>query len=234
MIKVGWCYAGASWNQLIGKDPEHVETLNKAGSKASLCPALQDAVENLYQIPSPFKFHMSCKLTKEGEASVTLHQDSTLMNKTFDQMIQIHHSNEWGTPSRPLLQILTQILFVADEDVWMETFMPIFHYRNNPLPIRQAFGRYNICDWQRPISCAFEWVDISKEIIIEEGEPLFYVRFLEPTFSKKITLKKIKFSGELKKHSDMCKSLVDVVKNTKNYFKIHRLMRPKRYHWEKK
>ena len=62
----------------------------------------------------------------------------------------------------------------------MTTIPPIFHMQKNPdlwNNIRMVAGKFNIYDWQRPLSYAIEWFDTSKDLIIKTGQPLFYIMF---------------------------------------------------------
>ena len=80
-------------------------------------------------------------------------------------MLVLVPQKEWRKKDRPVIQIITPYLFVADEPIYM-TQLPAFnHYHPNPLPGVLVGGRFPIDVWPRHLMWAMEWHDTSRELV---------------------------------------------------------------------
>jgi hypothetical protein len=75
---------------------------------------------------------------------------------------------------------------------------------------------------------AFEWHDMSKDLIIRRGEPWFYVRFEGPDPSAQARLIEAKMTPELRGYIDSLTDVTNFVSQTFSLFKTARERRPEK------
>jgi hypothetical protein len=92
----------------------------------------------------------------------------------------------------------------------------------------QINGRFPIDIWPRALQWAFEWHDMSKDLVLKRGEPLFYVQFEGPDPSASVRLIEAKRTPELMSHIDSITGVTEYVSQTYSLFKNARERRPGR------
>jgi hypothetical protein len=90
------------------------------------------------------------------------------------------------------------MVFVADEDIIIESLPAMMHDSETLRNIRVIPGTYNIHRWVRPLDFTFEILDPSKPLEFKRGDPLFYVRFIDPK-GRKVELERIDQTEEILK-----------------------------------
>ena len=144
------------------------------------------------------------------------------------ELVHLVAPKEWRDPNRPILQLLTPYLFLADEPVYMTQLPPICHYRNPPWPGVLIGGRLPIHIWPRPMMWAFEWYDPKQELILRRGEPWFYVRFETEDPSRPVRLIEAEMTPQLKEYVGGLNAVTNYVNRTFSLFSTARERRPKR------
>jgi len=221
-IKIGYCYA-RDYFHLISKPPEKLQLPNNGGRR---CPAITNAVENTFVLRSPF----TIILKYQGIDKIYLDPKSTLTDEAFDHFISVNPVQEWLNHDTPLIQFHPQIIFITDEEgLQMETFPPFLEYRPD-IPGRWTATKFNIYNWMRNIGIVFEWMDTSKTITINAGEPLMYVRF---DTDKEVELYFIKDQKKTKEFRDLISVHSHLKRHikffTKESMNIAGKLRPKRF-----
>lgn len=170
--------------------------------KTSLCPALRKN-RDWWVIRSPYTYHLKHTFAENGESNVELLSRSSFQDRVFESVVHIEPKEVRNQENIPLIQFtLYTAFFTKEKDVTMEIFPAFMSHKLNKQPLVSIHGSFPISDWIRPINFAFDWVEPDKEILIERGDPLIYVRF-----SKNLQLKYQKITPELQKKIDTCSSM---------------------------
>jgi hypothetical protein len=202
---------------------------NTIAKSVMQCPAALDFDRRFFVINSPIDVHMRIDL-KSGGLNVQnmLAERSPIRSSALQQMIVFQPQQEWKLPNRPVLQMLTSYVFVSDDPLYINQYPPMLHYLGDTRPGVQISGRFPIDIWPRPLSWAFEWHDLSKDLILKRGEPLFYVQFEGPNPSAAVRLIEAKKTPELETYIDSITGVTEYVSQTYQLFKTARERRPAR------
>jgi hypothetical protein len=228
---VGWLLQ-AERTSMIWDAPERFRgdaSKNPVAKSVAQCPAVLDFDRRFFVINSPIDLHL--RLTAEnGELGITnlLYDKSPIRPEALAQMVVFQPQTEWRHPNRPVLQLMTSYIFVSDDPVYVNQYPPFLHYMPNTRPGVQINGRFPIDIWPRALQWAFEWHDMSKELILKRGEPLFYVYFEGPDPSASVRLIEAKRTPELMSHIDSITGVTEYVSQTYSLFKNARERRPER------
>jgi hypothetical protein len=156
------------------------------------CPAFSDHFKNIYLIRSPVDIKIIFKKEENGNGFLTIEPQNQVF---FNSYIQ-PRGNQAGKDDPFLMSIYFTYLFVADDDCLLEQMPAIFYGDEILNKIRLIPGSFNIHRWYRVLDFAFEVKDISQPLIINRGDPLFYIRF-NAGLNKKVTLKNKKFDEDV-------------------------------------
>jgi hypothetical protein len=229
--EVGWII-DAEKAGFIWAEPTRVRTEESDQTHAKslrVCPAMLDHEARLFEVACPIDLRV--KLAKDDTGQLTLvntaGDQSTIRSKHLGQMLVLVPQKEWRKKDRPVIQIITPYLFLADEPIYM-TQLPAFnHYQPNPLPGVLVGGRFPIDVWPRHLMWAMEWHDTSRELILKRGEPWFYVRFEAQDPSRPIKLVEAEMTPVLTEYLKGVSSVTNYVNRTFALFKTARERRPK-------
>jgi hypothetical protein len=201
--------------------PQHAKS-------ASYCPAILDHEARLFEVPCPYDLHIGFKVDDRGEAHlVNLAGDmSAVRPKHLGQLLALVSRKEWRHPDRPVVQIVTPYVFVADEPVYMTQLPPFAHYRKQPLPGTVMGGRLPIHIWPRTMMWAFEWYSPSKPIVLKRGEPWFYVRFETQDPSRPVRLIEAAHTPDLQEYMKGISGVTNYVQRTFSPFSTAKERRP--------
>lgn len=192
------------------------------------CPAVLDFDHRQLVINCPIDVHLRVTLTESSMDVTNLLADkSPIRSEALQRRIIFQPRHEWRNPQRPVLQMLTPYVFVADDPIYLNQYPPFLHYVGDKRPGIQISGRFPIDIWPRAVMWAFEWHDTSKELVLRRGEPLFYVRFEAPDPSAPVRLIEAKKTPELESFMDSITGVSEIVGQTFSLFKTARERRPK-------
>jgi len=136
--------------------------------------------------------------------------------------------SQWRHPERPIFQIKTPYTFVSDDPVYVTQMPPFLHYQSQPWPGLVIGGRMPAHIWPRPLSWAFEWYDVEKELVLRRGQPWFSVRFETGEASQHVRLVEAEVTPELKDYLAGINGVVHYVNGTFSLFNTALRRRPKR------
>ena len=229
--EVGWII-DAEKAGFIWAEPTRVRTEESDQTHAKslrVCPAMLDHEARLFEVACPIDLRV--KLARDDKGQLTLvnvaGDQSTIRSKHLGQMLVLVPQKEWRKKDRPVIQIITPYLFLADEPIYM-TQLPAFnHYQPNPLPGVLVGGRFPIDVWPRHLMWAMEWHDTSRELVLKRGEPWFYVRFEAHDPSRPIKLVEAEMTPALSEYIKGVSSVTNYVNRTFSLFKTARERRPK-------
>jgi hypothetical protein len=232
IVDVGWVLrAGVAtfiWDapalyRRDGRPPEHAKS-------AAYCPAVIDNERRIVQVTCPFDLRLRVVITDKGDAVL---QDadgikSGMLPHVLMKLAKVAPPSEWRHPKRPIFQIRTPYIFLSDSPVYLSELPPFLDYRDPPWPGIVIGGRVPIHVWPRNLNWAFEWYDVSKELLLTRGQPWFYCRFETPDPSHHIRLVEASLTPELKTYLAGIDSVTEYVNGTFSLFATAKQRRPLR------
>lgn len=190
-VEVGWCWTYPPLENL-GFEPEKLKPIN-GGSK--FCPAVSNQFKNAYTIKSPYTLNLKFRGFRNGNADINLEDNSSIILDKINDILVIKPTRIWEDPQTPTLQMHLGILFVTDtKGVELEMLPPFLEYRPERYPVITSAIKFNIYDWVKDLQLGYHWKDLSKNLHIQRGDVLSYIRF-----NRDVKLKQIEYTPELEK-----------------------------------
>lgn len=232
LVDVGWLLDTAK-SQFIWAAPTRVERGDpppQHAKSASKCPALLDYEARLYSVPCPIDARIGFRRDAEGKPQLfnADGDQASIRGKYLGQMLSLVAEREWRQPGRPIVQIVTPYVFLADEPVYMSQMPPFAQYRARPWPGILLGGRLPIHIWPRQMMWAFEWWDPAQPIELTRGEPWFYVRFEAHDPTRRFRLFEAEMTQPLREYIAGLTAVSNYVDQTFALFKTAQERRPAR------
>lgn len=228
---IGWTYTQTTAQVLY--DPP--TRLNTGGDRshaksASRCPAVRDMESRYFVINSPVDIDIGFARDANGDPAFINRKGkaSTATTGVLDQLLEMMPEDTWRHADRPTVQLRLPYLFVADEPVYLTQVAPFAHYREPQLPGTVFGGRFPIDVWPRPLLWAFEWHDTERPIVVERGEPLFYVHFECSSPERTLKLVPAALTDELREYMEKLAGVAGYVNQTFGLFEAAERLRPTR------
>lgn len=232
VYEVGWLFT-VDKSSMIWGAPEALRqeaSPSMSPKSAAFCPAAIEFDRRHFVVPCPIDVHLKLTITPDGKMNISnlLAERGSVRPGAFNQMFTIMPQPEWRNPQRPVIQLATPYLFVSDDPVYINQFPPFLHYGGAPRPGVQICGRFPIDIWPRILMWAFEWHDLSKDLILKRGEPWFYVRFEGGDPAAQVRLIEAQMTPELHSYAESIADVTNYVKGTFSLFKTARERRPEK------
>lgn len=229
-VTVGWFLRSDKTSILF--EPPKLFSRNdpKAPSSKSVqnCPAAVDFDRRHFVIPVPFD--VTLRFARQPNGKLALQDangdQSGIRPSGLQQLLLFHPEKEWRHPERPLIQILSPYIFVADDPCYVVQTAPYLHYFPEQRPGVQMGGRFPVHIWPRPVSWGFEWHDINKPLTLKRGDPWFYVRFETENPSARVRLVEQERTEELEKYISDISDVSNFVNRTYSLFSEAQRRRP--------
>lgn len=194
------------------------------------CPGIRDLTSQLWVVRSPFTFRIRAHHFDPGKGLTYRCEpcEKGLSERVLAHLLPVMPVSTWETPERPLLQLRLPYVFLSDHSVYIEqlpAFMSEVHAR---FPGTVYGGRFPIDLWPRRINFAFHWVDLTREIFIQRGDPLFYVRFQPRLRDQKVRVVEAERTSEVRQFMDAVKDVTAYTDKTFTLFARAAEMRPPR------
>lgn len=230
-VRIGWLLTDQKGGVLYD-EPERIRSvdMNRDHAKsASRCPAVLNLESRYFVVKCPFSIQLGFERDGDGKPRLKnrLGEKSPVRTNKLGQLVTLMAETEWRYKDRPTLQIKTPYLFIADEPVFISQLPPFMHYLQMPWPGTLFGGRFPIHVWPRPLMWAFEWHDVSKDLILRRGDPWFYVGFETLPADRPIAVVEAEMTPELEEYTRQITSAVDYVNQTFSLFKSAEKRRPK-------
>ncbi len=212
-VTVGWTVRSQKTSVLFSPPKPFTRDDPKPASSKSVqfCPAAVDFDRRHFVIPVPVD--LTLQFERQPNGSLTLKdangEKSGMRESGLRDFLLVGPQSEWRHPERPLIQMLSPYVFVADDPCFVVQTAPYLHYFQDQRPGLQMGGRFPIHIWPRPISWGFEWYDVTKPLKLKRGEPWFYVHFETENPSARVRLVEQEPTKEL---DDYINSISDVSK----------------------
>jgi hypothetical protein len=230
-VRVGWLLAQQKAG-ILYDDPERIRSVeaNRDHAKsASRCPAVLNLETRYFVVKCPISLQVGFARDENGKPQLKnrLGQKSPVRASKLNELVNLAPEAEWRYKDRPTIQIKTPYLFLADEPVYISQLPPFMHYLQTPWPGTLFGGRFPIHVWPRQLMWAFEWHDISKDLILRRGDPWFYVGFETIPPDRAISLVEAEMTPELEAYTEQISAAVNYVNQTFSLFKSAERRRPK-------
>ncbi|KQI69962.1 hypothetical protein AN189_00680 [Loktanella sp. 3ANDIMAR09] len=231
-VQVGW-FLNQMKAGIVYFPPERVRSvdMNKTHAKsASRCPAVINMESRYFVVRCPFDLNLEFVRDKDGKPAMrNLNGDrSGIRGNKLREKLHIAAEHEWRYPGVPTIQLELPYTFIADEPVYMSQVAPFMHYAKTPLPGTIFGGRFPINVWPRPLMWAFEWVDHTKPLVVNRGDPLFYVTFETMPQDRSVVVQEVEQTEDLKNYMELISGAVNYVNQTFSLFEAAEARRPKK------
>lgn len=232
IVDIGWSLRQPNASLIWSAPRPALTKAPRAAHAKSLtyCPAMLDHESRLIEVACPIDAHIRFQRDAQGRPGLNnaLGDGSPIRAKQLGDMVKLVSEREWRHPQRPIIQIVTPYLFIADEPVWLSQLPPIHFYNPTPAPGILIGGRFPIDVWPRSMMWAFEWHDVTKDLILKRGDPWFVVRFEPMDPSRKTRLVKARLTPELDLYLRGLEGVTNYVRGTFGLFEVARGRRPKK------
>jgi hypothetical protein len=218
-MKVGYLIA-AHKASLIYEKPVSLRThRGRALSQRAVqaCPAVNDFERKTFVVPVPYNIRLRCTRNGDDFMLEAISSGTRLDDDLIHDHVVLMEPTFWRDPNNPVLQMKCPYLFICDEEAYMTQCPPFLDYKKDRWPGVVTTGRFQFDIWPRVLSWAFEWHELSKDLVLRKGEPWFYVMFEGKNPSEQIELLEAVDTPELQKYKA---SLEDVVKFVSNPFSL--------------
>jgi hypothetical protein len=232
LVDVGWLLreakAGFIWeapHPVLTKPPRHAHA-----KSVGYCPAVLDHESRLIEITCPIDARLRFQRDPQGKPVISnaLGDSSPIRSSHLGQMVKLVSEREWRHPQRPIVQVITPYLFLADEPVWVMQLPPLHAYQAAPWPGVLIGGRFPIDVWPRVLMWAFEWHEPAKDLVLKRGEPWFTLRFETQDPARKVRLVPARMTPELLHYLHQLDGVTNYIRGTFGLFDLARSRRPAR------
>ena len=235
---VGWLFA-QDQSAVVYFPPKKLEWPTQAApGGVAECPAIHDLARHYYVVCSPFSIGLHCTRLVPGESFyydvVPVEGHKTLSLKTLQTVLQVTPPSIWESPQRPTLQLMLPYVFISDESVYVEQTPAFFSPAAANWPLLVYPGRFPIDVWPRQVNFSFQWTDPGRDILIERGQPLFYLRFLPAQRDRKVRLVEAERTRELENFMSAVRDVTSVVDRSFSLLTRAAELRPPKLLVEKK
>jgi hypothetical protein len=237
---VGWTIQNQKASLIWSAPVAHAEVaptrflrkLPRAASSKSVqvCPAALDFDARHFVVPCPVDLHLKINMGATPDAEPTLINAAgphgSIRSKHLGQMVAVVARREWRHPARPIIQVVTPYLFLADEPTFINQLPPYLDYVAPARPGVMIAGRFPIHIWPRELMWAFEWYDTTQELQISRGDPWFYLRFETSDPSRPVRLFEADIKPDVQVYLDSLSGVTNYVSQTYSLFDVAKQRRP--------
>ena len=206
-MDVGWTLIND--DKYSYEKPKSLRTFTNKKYKDSTqtnCMGINDLSDRIFVIESPWDIRL-----KYDNKKITLIKEESSISQEYFMEIIGHRYEEYT--ENVVIQLGTSYVFMTDKPCTI-TALPAFYHMNETF--RLISGQWNIFDWQRPLGCAYEWLDTTKDFIIKKGDPLQYIMFNSQNMDEKYNLKYME-TDDMKKQINYCmKSRYTLIKGLRH------------------
>ncbi len=232
LVNVGWLIDPEWEASVIWEAPHKLprpEAKTSHAKSVSVCPAILDHEARLFEVTCPVDIHLRPGRDAKGTpALLAVDGDkSTIRLPYINKLAALMPQDEWRHPNRPMFQVGTPYVFVADVPVYITMYPAFYHYLDKPLPGLMLGGRFPIHVWPRPLTWAFEWHDPTKDIMINRGDPWFYFSLETEDPSRHARLVEAEMTKELREYARGIHNVTAYVNRTFSLFNTASQRRPK-------
>ena len=235
--KIGWLIEDGRPGNFIYQSPKPIvidrdKPLSHMAVQA--CPAVNQFESRYFEVTTPFDLRLRCEKKNNEFEIYSVPEGTRIDEELIKRNLNLMPKEAWRRGDRPVIQIECPYAFVTDENVYLTQFPPFLEFNSSYWPGVLISGRFNITNWPRTLSWAFEWCDLSKDLILKRNKPWFYVFFESDNPEDSFKLIEAEYTQELRKYKSSMLHTPRFVSNTFSLFKTAKERRPKKLLVEKK
>jgi hypothetical protein len=229
---VGWTIQSQKASLIWSEPARFKRNQPRAASAKSVqvCPAALDFDARHFVVDCPVDLHLRIDMGDNASVQPSLVNaagpQSAIRSKHLSQMVMLVARREWRHPARPIIQVITPYLFLADEPTYINQLPPFLDYTDPALPGLLISGRFPIHIWPRQLMWAFEWYDTKKELVLQRGKPWFYLRFENADPTRPVRMFEADIRPEVQAYIDSLSGVTNYVNQTYSLFETAKQRRP--------
>lgn len=189
----------------VGFDLESEYSQSPSNAVYSVCPAWKHKSNRIYTVRSPVDLHIYIDTKQKYIKCPNISQEefNAYFSPTFDK------NGLWCSPERTTLQLTIPrfLIWTKQKNIWLEQKPhPLSSLNNNLVCVG---GWFNLSNWVRPISFAFDVVDTDKPVIIKRGDPISQLSFYSSNFDDGFIVRKAEPPEEILRKASRTSGVID-------------------------
>jgi len=228
-VDVGW-YIEEPQGKFVFPKPEPLfKRRGKALSNRAVqaCPAINELERDYFVLTCPFDIRLRCVRNNDTYDLHVVEDGTRIDDDLISKFVFLMQPNFWRRSGVPVIQIKVPYFFLCDSPCYMTMLAP---YMSEPMvkwPGLFIGGRLPISIWPRILNWAFEWSDLSQDLILRRGQPFCYLYFETENLRTKVNLSEIEYTKELDEYRKGIASTPKFMSNTFSLFETAIERRPK-------
>ncbi len=216
-IVIGWCIAEERSSSIffppISASFDSPLNENKKKGGVSSCPAVHSAGKRIFIIKSPYSIRLRAKKVTEGKLSIfPMYPETEVQDEIISSLVTIEPRDYWIQNQVPVMQIKMPYIFFSDSPAWISQLETTSLKKNKNWSLIQ--GRFDIYNWQRPLSFAIQWIDTDQDISIKRGDPIFQLMFDSDQACNNFNLRRVELHEKLIRRINSCGGVNQLIRNT--------------------
>jgi len=216
-IDIGWCISEERSSSIFfppcSASFNSRSNTNKNKDGVSSCPAVHSAGQRLFFIKSPYSIRLRAQKIGEKKLNIfPIYPETEIKEEIITSLITIEPRENWIEEETPVIQIKMPYVFFSDSSAWISQLETTSRKKNKNWSLIQ--GRFDIYNWQRPLSFAFQWIDNEQDILIKRGDPIFQLMFDSDQACNNFNLSKVELHEKLIRRIDSCAGVTSLIRNT--------------------
>jgi len=193
-------------------------------------PAVGSSESHYFEVPCPFDLRLRPASGPQGRVGLinTAEPSRTVSQQYLSSFAVLMERDLWRHPERPVVQVVTPYRFLADETVWLAQLPAFSLYRKEPWPGIFVGGRLPIHIWPRLMSWAFEWHDPGRELVLNAGEPWYYIKLESEDPTRPVAMVEAAMTPELRTFCQGLDGVIHFANRTFSLFETAKQRRPAR------
>lgn len=228
-VDVGWCIDEPLGAFVFPKPEPLFKKRSTALSNRAVqaCPAVNELERDLYVVTNPFDLRLRC-IKRQDCFDLHVVEDGTRIDDDLiPKFVVLMHPKLWRASSFPTIQIKIPYFFLCDEPCYMTQTPPYMSNTFRKWPGVLISGRFPINIWPRILNWAFEWTDLSQDLILRRGDPLCYFYFETGHLRTKVNMCEIENTPELREYRQGISGVPKYMSNTFSLFETALERRPR-------
>ncbi|MFV2067996.1 MAG: hypothetical protein ACC645_13565 [Pirellulales bacterium] len=214
-VTIGWCTYNHCWPKSVEKEfsslfsefalpPARLSDVlpKQPDHMWNDCPAYGHLVNRLFVVRSPFP--ITWQVADDNRTiSTNIKNVPVPFSKAFFDYSKIASQQKLlglptdQLPDHPIFDFRMHTLFVSNRKNTWADLMPAFLHDTTEINVLPIPGSFNVNTWPRPTVFAGPVLDKTKPVVLQRGDPLYYMRFRTDDPEDAFELKEIDYSAKL-------------------------------------
>ena len=216
-VKIGYLISIDRASLIYGAPQLLKNSRSKAISSRAVqaCPAVNDFERRCLVVDVPYNLRLRCKKIDDKFSLEAISPGTRIDEDLLRDHVMLMEPQFWRDADKPVIQIKAPYVTISDETAYLTQTPPFMDFKGDRWPGVVTTGRFRFDYWPRTLSWAFEWHDLSKDLVLKKGEPWFYLTFEHDDPDRDLEFVEAINTPELIAYRE---SLTDVVKFVFNPF----------------